>query len=191
MIAKASALILLLAVATAGKAEAYFPTGALSASNKQSDDFRNEWYSKHLRAMSEPVLRANAASRSYRFTWLRTFHHPVSVRIVSSGGKYELFATELDGAGGYEPGKILRSKHSALTAAQFAEIESLITRQAFWSIPADGGRGGLDGSEWIVEGAIKRYRVVCAWTPESGPVRVIGIRFLKLTDWEFPAADVY
>lgn len=55
---------------------AYFPTDAVSK-------FQTEWYSKHLAAMKEASLYAseNDAVESYRFLWLRSFHHPVAVRI--------------------------------------------------------------------------------------------------------------
>ena len=46
------------------------------------DSFVNQWYSKTLFKMEEPVLSSYKGDKEiYRFTWLRTFHHPVAVRL--------------------------------------------------------------------------------------------------------------
>jgi hypothetical protein len=46
------------------------------------DTFINQWYSKMLFALGEPVVSNYHGDKEiYRFTWLRTFHHPVSVRL--------------------------------------------------------------------------------------------------------------
>jgi hypothetical protein len=189
------ALALLLGTAfsvlAAEAASNMFPAGALDQNSARSDSFRNDWYSRHLRAMSEPVLRPIKGTRSYRFTWLRTFHHPVAVRIVETGGRAELFATELDGAGGYDPGQVLRTKRLTITTDQFEQIENLIRRNGFWSLPSRDDALGFDGSEWIVEGATDEYRVVCRWSPKSGPIRAIGEEFLSLTGWHYKPEESY
>jgi hypothetical protein len=50
------------------------------------DAFIREWFSKHLTAMAEPPLPHLAASglEVYRFLYLRSFHHPVMVRVQES-----------------------------------------------------------------------------------------------------------
>src|SRR3974377_1731032 len=62
----------------------YFPVGVFSL-GKANDDFCERWYANQLRAHKEPSLATNASAPAetiYRFTWLRTFHHPVAVRIT-------------------------------------------------------------------------------------------------------------
>lgn len=169
----------------------YFPTGALDPNSPGSDDFANRWYSEQLEAMSEPVLKPVASSRAYRFTWLRTFNHPVAIRIVIAKGRCVLHATELDGAGGYAPGKIYRRKLEAIAPEGCTKVERLIQESGFWSLPPRGNIKGDDGSEWIVEGAASHYHVVSRWTPGSGPIRTIGEQFLSLTDWHYPAREMY
>jgi hypothetical protein len=188
------AIVLIVAAAwavAAASQKGYFPPGSLDPVSTRSDSFQNHWYSKHLEAMAEPVLEASASSRTYRFTWLRTFHHPVAVRITSAGEHCTLFATELNGAGGYDPGKILRKKTVALTPKQCEKIEALINSNGYWSLPPHEDTAGLDGSEWIVEGATTQYRVVSRWTPESGPIRSIGEHFLGLTGWRYKSDEMY
>ncbi|MGH8502530.1 MAG: hypothetical protein ACREVE_08655 [Gammaproteobacteria bacterium] len=171
--------------------EPYFPEGVLVPESAELDSFRNNWYSTHLRAMSEPILRPSPVSRTYRFTWLRTFHHPVTVRVVNAGDKVMLVATELSGAGGYEPGHVLRRKEVNLAAAQFADIEAFVQQQGFWNLPAHEKTFGLDGSEWIVEGATDKYHVVSRWSPESGSIRAIGEKVLAVAGWQFKADETY
>ena len=78
----------------------HFPRGELDPNSTELDSFRSEWYSSHLRAMSEPILAAPTTTRTYRFTWLRSFHHPIAIRIVSGPGQPKVIAVELNGAGG-------------------------------------------------------------------------------------------
>ncbi|GAA0716428.1 hypothetical protein GCM10009105_22840 [Dokdonella soli] len=94
-------------------------------------------------------------------------------------------AQSIDGAGGYDPGKVLRRKSFSLTSNQFNAIEELMQRTGFWNLPSRNGGVGLDGSERIVEGATDKYHVVSRWTPSSGPVREIGEKFLSLTEWQY------
>src|SRR5580704_15030869 len=49
------------------------------------NDFKVRWYAKHLRAMREPSISAASKDESlvaYRFLWLRTFHHPIAIRLT-------------------------------------------------------------------------------------------------------------
>lgn len=183
-------LVSLCAVAMAGQ-KRYFPEGALDPASAASDSFENSWYSGQLEAMSEPVLKPAAGTRAYRFTWLRTFNHPVAVRIVIAQEHCMLHATELDGAGGYAPGKVYRRKAGAVDPGACARVEAFIRASGFWDLPSRGKTRGEDGSEWIVEGATTRYRVVSRWTPKAGSIRAIGERFLALTGWQYPGRETY
>lgn len=183
-------LVSLYAVLVAGQ-KRYFPDRALDPASTRSDGFDNSWYSRQLEAMSEPVLAPAAGSRTYRFTWLRTFHHPVAVRITMTSARCSLHATELNGEGGYVPGKVYRRKVEDIAPEACARIEAFIRASGFWDLPPKGPVSGADGSEWIVEGVTTRYRVITRWTPESGPVRAIGEQFLALTGWQYPQKDMY
>lgn len=174
----------------AGK-KGYFPPGALDPSDPRSDSFRNHWYSQQLEAMGEAVLKPAGDTKVYRFTWLRSFHHPVAVRIVDANGKCFLHAIELDGAGGYAPGNIFRSKNLKLTVGKCTEVEQLMQAAGFWRLAPHEESNGRDGAEWIVEGVGAEYKAVARWSPKSGPIREIGEKFLALSGWEYPAEEVY
>jgi hypothetical protein len=82
----------------------------------KKDERDRQWYSKHLRAMNQPSMWCgNEPDTEYRFTWLRTFHHPVVVRVTNTGNVTRIEAVELNGAGGYSPGKELRRISRPLT----------------------------------------------------------------------------
>src|SRR3954467_6279291 len=85
----------------------FFPPGALGDRSPRfdGDQFARNWYSQHLRAMSEPSLSCKEpVGTTYRFLWLRTWGAPIAVRVEKTAKGVALNAVELDGAGGYEPG---------------------------------------------------------------------------------------
>ncbi|MDR6841542.1 hypothetical protein [Pseudoxanthomonas sacheonensis] len=164
----------------------YFANSALNQTDERSDAFVRHWYSKHLTAMGEPSLSCGQPGHVYRFTWLRTFHHPVVVRVIDKGSHAVVQAIELDGAGGYEPGKVLRRFEKTLSVDQLQELKNAFSEAQFGSMPTSEERNGLDGSEWIVEVSdTGKYHVVVRWSPDNGPIRDIGSRFLALTGWTF------
>jgi hypothetical protein len=158
------------------------------------EEFTAAWYSKHLRAMREPPLACAARGEVYRFTWLRTFHHPVSVRIDVGEGQESarITAVELDGAGGYGPGKEHRRTVITLNRTGVRRLLDRLQAANFWSLDSHEESRGFDGAEWILEGSNEKgYRLVTRWSPDDGEVRDLGLYFLRLTDWSFPKRDTY
>src|SRR6267378_2766004 len=105
----ARAGILLLTICNVN-GQQYFPPGILGQDH-QRDEFTNQWYSKHLRALREPSLwetsQLDLTAEAYRFLYLRSFHHPISVRLVVAQDKTAtLISKETHGKGGYEPGRL-------------------------------------------------------------------------------------
>ncbi len=68
-----------------GADNGYFPDRVFYQ-EKDRNDFDVEWYSKQLKAMNAPSLwklsRRDRSATVYRFLWLPSFDHPVSVRIT-------------------------------------------------------------------------------------------------------------
>jgi len=78
----AIAAVILVALVVSAQ-DTYFPSGALSDSDRGDSDLAR-WYSGQLKALDEPSLLAearNTSTQSYRFLWLRSFHHPIAVRL--------------------------------------------------------------------------------------------------------------
>jgi hypothetical protein len=158
----------------------FFPKKSLDL---RGDDFKAKWYSSQLRAMNEPSLLSMAsdpASYSYRFLWLRTFNHPIAVR--------------MSGAGGYSPGVLTEDKSRPLTAAEMAPFLSEVEKLGFWTAPNPvNDQEGTDGSQWIIEGVRGgKYHVVDRWSPKRGVVHDLGL-FLafQLGKLNIPPNEIY
>ena len=134
------------------------------------DTFINSWYSEQLFAMREPILYLeNGSNEIYRFTWLRTFHNPIAIRIEKNGHDYILFWKQCSGAGGYEPGNIEVSTQRVISKVQWDKFKSKVHTLNFWNMNTNEGETlGTDGSRWILEGKeANKYHVVDRWTPNE------------------------
>ncbi|HEV2748312.1 MAG TPA: hypothetical protein VGW34_13565 [Allosphingosinicella sp.] len=158
-------------------------------------DLERDWYSRQLAAAGEPPLYpASQAARpagaaTLRFTWLRSFHAPIVVRIETSGpNTHRLIAKQLSGAGGYDPGKVAKKIERPLTAAEAKRLRAALESRSVFEIPPDPCGGGCDGAQWIFEAAEgRRYRFVDLWTPDSGPAHDLGRFLVGLTGWKIEA----
>jgi hypothetical protein len=173
----------------------YFPPGAFYP-KPEHEKFIVDWYTKHLRAMGEMSLlsQPDSHAESYRFLWLRSFHHPVAVRVWRSGDGLFLNVKQLSGAGGYEPGRLIINQTRQLTNAEWDGFVSLLDRSCYWQLPAEIDEMGNDGAQWILEGAREgRYHVVDRWTPRSGDFRETCLYLLKLSNLgiDLSGEDVY
>lgn len=169
----------------------YFPDGVFSP-KPQSDRFASAWYSKQLAAIGEPSLNCPTRFPVYRFLWLRTFHHPIAIRVEHRVGETVVFATELDGAGGYEPGKAFRRVERRLSKKEQGAIEASLAAERVWASPDQDHSLGADGARWVVEARDgTRYQLHETWSPKDGRVRRMGLAFLALTGWDMPAEDLY
>lgn len=173
----------------------FFPNGVFAKDRPDLDQFVRCWYSWQLGAMEEPSLSHSTATYevSYRFLWLRTFHPPIAVRISLSGNQLQLTAVELSGAGGYEPGVIVRRTSVTLTPHDWGRIESALNADQFWSAPTTTERMGFDGASWIIEGRKQDdYHVVTRWSPEpEDEFHKLGLLFLELAGWSGSVEPVY
>jgi hypothetical protein len=118
------------------------------------DTFVNTWFSEMLYALNEPVLKNYSGDKEiYRFTWLRSFHHPVSLRLEKQCSIIKLYVKMTKGAGGYEPGKIKIDTIVKITTNEWEVFANKIEALNFWSIPTESREEtGTDGSEWVLEG---------------------------------------
>ena len=163
--------------------ELFFPKGVFGEPDPQFDDdaFTREWYSDHLRAMAEPSLSCGESDQaSYRFLWLRTWGHPIAVRI-EVGQSNTLTAVELDGRGGYEPGKVSRRVKRQLSAEEWKTLSHTLEALNFWKMPTLlPATLGLDGANWVLEGRSGReYHVVDRWSPTDDGYRDFCLMFVE------------
>jgi hypothetical protein len=173
----------------------FFPVASLGcrAPGVDHDLSRRKWYSQELRRMLEPSLSCGQILQStFRFTLLRTFHPPVTIRISFHRSSGELAATEMSGSGGVAPAATVDQPHRNLSLDESTSVQRALARAQFWELPSWRDGGGLDGSQWIVEGRVlSRYHVVDRWSPQSDPFRDLGLLFIKLSGLSIPEQDVY
>lgn len=172
----------------------------------ESDASTREWFSAHLRAMREPSLSCGqlAASESYRFLWLRTFHEPIAVRVSRTGERHTLDAVILDGAGGYDPGKVARRVQRELTQADWTRVSLALEQMNFqsmpsaepWDVSEDPATGGLilrtsnDGAQWILERRSGSYHAIDRHGGADGTGEA-GRIFLDLSGLGIAEDDIY
>jgi hypothetical protein len=113
----------------------FFPKPA----KNPGDQLKDYWYAMYLTALRERPLCCNSSGSAevYRFTWLRTFHHPVVISLEHDlKGRWLMHTKVTSGAGGYEPG-ILAEVHKADARGRPNRVESSHVR----SFPQRGKRG--------------------------------------------------
>jgi hypothetical protein len=139
-----------------------------------------------LAQFAEPSLYRSQARRSeYRFTWFRAFHHPVVIRIEErADGKWGVVVKVAKGKSGFDLGK-LRLIRNETRAANSSEVQRLLMdfdrSSEFWGMPVYIDDAGSDGAMWLIEARSKdRYHYVSRWSPESGAIREIGLRFIAV-----------
>lgn len=152
--------------------------------------FENAWYSTFLAAAAEPSLHAQTtgkdtgAIRQVRFTWLRSFDPPVTIRIVMERTGYRLIARELSGAGGYDPGTVARTVDRVLTRDERKTIDGVLAPALFQPHKADCSIA-LDGAQWIFEMAQGHaYAMGQRHSPGDGGFREAGLAMIALTGWD-------
>lgn len=175
----------------------YFPKKAFG-DDSWDDQFRTKWYSGELKALEEPSLleRAkNPALESYRFLWLRTFNHPVAVRLDMRADGIGVLTTKVtSGTGGFRPGHLIENTSRPLTREQTQAFLTRLQKISFWSLPSHvNDQTGTDGSRWIVEGVKEgKYHVADRWSPRDGPVRELGISLaIGLAHINVPNDELY
>jgi hypothetical protein len=153
--------------------------------SSEQSPLSEEWYARHLSAMSEPSFLSlhDNEDEAYRFLWLRSFHHPVAVRVWRSGDQRFLTVKELSGAGGYEPGKLIVNRTRALTEEEWSTFTLLLEDALYWQIAERDDDMGTDGAQWIVEGVREGYyHLADCWSPDDGSYRAACLYLLKISD---------
>jgi hypothetical protein len=154
----------------------YFPKQSLDAKSP----LKNQWYTAQLIALQEPSLFAlvkDPTAESYRFLWLRSFQHPVAIRLDPKPDGTSVLTTKISsGAGGFRPGDLTENTSRVLPSEETQKFLLRLNQLKFWSLPNPvNDQRGTDGSQWIIEGVKGgHYHVADRWTPTTGPVHELG-----------------
>ncbi|MEN0047739.1 MAG: hypothetical protein AAF806_11825 [Bacteroidota bacterium] len=129
----------------------------------------NNWYSKHLFAMREPILYDKKFdAKIYRFTWLRTFNYPITIRLELQEDECFLHWKVCNGAGGYEAGKLITDRRKKIDPKFWELFEQRVIKLDFWNLSTNQNTFGLDGAKWVLEAKTKdQYHVVHRWSPDE------------------------
>ena len=180
---------LMFAHSQASEEPRFFPAGSFST-NPRWEATMQYWYAMHLTGLKESPLCCGAIGRptTVRFTWLRAFDHPVSIRLNRSAeGKWLVRTKITNGAGGGESGHLITDVTRELSEADAAKILSKVGRDSeYWTMPwvADYS-GGKDGAHWVIEVLDgKNYHFVDRWSAD-GLIRDLGMTFMALSGQQF------
>jgi len=179
-----AAMLLLSLGSTSAQNLRYFPDLAFDENPQQNEQVA-QGYTQFLKALQEPSLldEAKTGTEAYRFLWLRSFHNPIAVRLnMNKDGTSLLTVKVTSGRGGYEPGKLTKTTARELSTRETEWFLSRVQELGYWDLPTREPKNdviGLDGAMWVLE-AVKggKYKVVDRWSPEKGPVRVLGLMML-------------
>jgi hypothetical protein len=168
-------------------AQQFFPPHAFDDDEKLNQ-FTVDWYSKQLNALEEsPLWDLSHQSKQeiYRFTWLRSFHHPTAVRVeVRPNGTGLVTWKIASGKGGYEPGTLTTNRSRKLSKQEVRYLLNTIHQVDYWNLPTrekiidEPGMVTvhLDGAQWIMEETRDgKYKIVDHWSSEKDPIKRLGI----------------
>ena len=155
------------------------------------DEFEADWFSGELSAFGEPSLyrRPSATPRSIRFTWLRSFHDPVVIRVDATGdGRQRMTAKQHPAGLGFVGGPgVSRAREvtRVLSSTETAALQTVVEQAGLFRSPASGCWCCLDGARWIVESNDPQqgYRYRSRQSPDEGFERQLGLHLLTLTGW--------
>ena len=124
-------------------------------------------------AMNEPDLRElsheNRDATAIRFLYISSFNRKVSVRITKSGKTITLTAVQLDGMGGYAPGKVALKKVVRLSQEQWETVSRKLEKLKFWEMKREKWIPATAGANLELEAAsLGNYHVAFRRFPVPG-----------------------
>jgi hypothetical protein len=180
------AFLILSAAALGADSPVYFP-GQLDSDKANRYASAERGIAELLVLLQEPPLccKSVVPTRTFRFTWIRTFHRPIVFRLEEQpAGQWVLYTKASNGAGGYDWGALnVNERHEVPTRQAQALAKKLERGTTFWSLPVSDDRFGSDGATWIIESRSgDAYHYVYRWSPEKGEVRDIGLALIALSN---------
>jgi hypothetical protein len=118
------------------------------------------------------------------FSYIPSFDPSVFITVQRKGEGFVLIAKQLNGAGGYDPGILARSKEIALTEEQAVEFEAMLAEGGLFREAVETCEFGFDGSRWIFELVSSgEYQMVNLWSPSDGAAHELGELRIRLSGW--------
>lgn len=164
--------------------EGYFPEGAFFP-DRHTDQLVRDLYAKYLAEMQErSLLRLQSSNEDsvYRFTWLRSFHSKVVVRVWTDGQVKMLSFKELKSDNRGKNRELSGEQTRNLTIDEWNEFVRLVNEVCVWGLPSGAQEAiAADGAWWLFEvNSGGHYHVVARQSPEDS-YRDLCLYLLKLT----------
>lgn len=189
MILRVAALAL---AASSTFAQTFFPAGALP-------DTSAIRYTQFLQALHEPSLfelaNRNPSAEAYRLLWLRDNDRPASIRFaIKPSGTGWFYRHMTGGTGSTQPTGLRENGMSWSWKSRTVSFLKTVDDTGFWSSGNSASSSQrICRSHWILEGVRRgQYRVVDRCSPdEHDPVRIIGIRAMRLGNLKVHGRQIY
>jgi len=137
--------------------------------NDSLSQFVNNWYSKHLYSLGEPVLynKTEKPINVVRFTHLGTWSNPYSYRIEQDKSSISITYNKSNGHGGYQAGRRIEHETKKIGAEKWSLVIAKMDSINFWNKGTHDENLILDGAEWIFEALINgRYHFITRNSPD-------------------------
>lgn len=156
--------------------------------------FRLDHYSANLKGLKEPLIYDQIQDNIFRFTWLRTNHEPVAIRVQKTGNEILLYWKVSDGKGGYGPGRLKVEGQKEIRKKDWKRLKELLQNAEFWNLTTKEITNVhiTGGAHWIYEGVENGvYHVVDRHSTKDKIYLEIGKFLISLTGLEIPADEIY
>ncbi len=172
----------------------FFPKGAFSLESR-ADSFENESFSRTLRNMKEPILFKDPSTiETYRFTWLRSFQNPITIRMEFDHGNVVLVKKETNDPKLGDTLKFVINKKNKLSFSDWKTFDDEQQKNPFWKLlPVYDEGVTRDGEVWILESKKPTgYHVMKRFSPNEGNVfRNYCEELLRLSGIKTAMKEIY
>ncbi|KGO88537.1 hypothetical protein Q765_01110 [Flavobacterium rivuli WB 3.3-2 = DSM 21788] len=114
----------------------------------------DKWLSEQLKDLKEISLYKKQVLDDieiYRFTWLRSFHNPIALRIEKSNNDVTLYYSIGKGMGGYKPIGLKKRGSKKLTLTEWDNFVKLLSNGNYRELPNYDSTLMTDGAVWLLE----------------------------------------
>ncbi|MCX6244881.1 MAG: hypothetical protein NTU98_09270 [Bacteroidetes bacterium] len=150
-------------------------------------------FSNFLFQMKEPLLyNVKFKKDVYRFTWLRSIHESIVIRIEKDSNSINLFWSKSSGNGIYNPVRVYDQGTVHVPLKNWEKFIQILNACKFWNLQK-GVNDLEDSSSWILEGVTQnQYHITIRYTPGSEENFYKTCMFLlNLANIHIPKYEIY
>lgn len=160
----------------------------------ESSERSANWLQIQLEDLKEPCLYDEVLqvdSEIIRFTWLRSFDHPISIRIEKENDNIVLIWKEGKGAGGYNPQGLKKKGKKKINSKKWNNISKLMENVKLDSLQNEHYILMNDGASWILERKWKNGYKAHKTNWPNHEFKEFCLYLLELTNLRVKESDIY